>query len=132
MQKNDKPSDAERRVARRLQARFAGRVERGGHNKRICLIRNLSTSGALLLTRTRLRVGDAVNLELFVREDEDKPHTARGRIVRIEPLGFGELDPWLLRAAVQFDAPVKEVLQDVEALEDKQVRLGISSIPPPR
>jgi PilZ domain len=127
MYESQRPTDSERRIALRHAARVAGCVEGKLQDKRLCLIRNLSVTGALLLTESPLEIGESVHLDLYLDDDSTKTHTASARVVRIEPSAPGQNYPWLLRAAVKFEKPVIGVLSEIRALADKQARLGIAA-----
>jgi hypothetical protein len=91
------------------------------------LIRNLSVTGALLLTEAPLEIGESIHLDLYLDDDESKTHGASARVVRIDQQAPGQSYPWLVRAAVKFEKPVTGVLPEIRALADKQARLGIAA-----
>jgi hypothetical protein len=118
----DAPSDSDRREGSRLLACFPAYVERAPGEVHTTLMRDLSTTGVLLLVRLKLEVGDAVKLQLFISSiDEARPAT--GRVVRVEPLADDELGLWARRVAVQFDEPLTMYKAEIVALKEREKRL---------
>jgi hypothetical protein len=119
---SEEGSEEDRRIDIRHLACFPAHVETSEGVPRSALIRDLSVSGALLLTRARLRVGDPVKLALYLGEDPE-PYSAQGRVVR-EERRVGELaHPWTKSVAVQFDAPLTELEPQIKALAERQAAL---------
>jgi hypothetical protein len=77
-------------------------------------------SGALLLVRTTLAVGDAVRLRLFITGDMDEYRDVVGRVVRIEKLEDPFAGPWSSRVAVHFDEELRGVDKEIGALAKRQ------------
>ena len=112
----------DRRGGIRHLACFPAYLETGEGAPRSALIRDLSVTGALLLTRAKLKVGDEVKLALYLGEEET-PYPAQGRVVR-EERRTGELShPWTKSVAIQFDAPLTEIEPQIKALADRQAAL---------
>ena len=116
--------DSERREGERLLACFPAYVERADGKAQASLIRDLSTTGALLLVRSKLELGDRVKLQLFLSEDAEEPRPASGCVVRIEPLADDEVALWSRRVAVRFDEPLTMVEAEILALEERVKRLA--------
>lgn len=114
---------SERRVDPRHIACFPAHVETTEGAPRSALIRDLSISGALLLTRARLRVGDTVKLELHLRE-ASAPNTVTARVVREERRPSEMVHPWTKSVAVQFEEPIPELEEDAKALAERQAALS--------
>src|SRR5206468_1709349 len=89
---------------------------------RSALIRDLSVSGALLLTRAKLALGDTVKLSLYLREGLT-PFETTARVVREERRTSEMVHPWTKAVAVQFDEPLKELETEARALADRQAAL---------
>lgn len=114
------PSD--RRGGLRHLACFPAYLETTEGVPRSALIRDLSVSGALLLTRARLKVGDEVKLSLYFGEDEE-PFAAAGRVVR-EEKRTGELShPWTKSVAIKFDEDLTSIEPQIRELAAKQAAL---------
>jgi hypothetical protein len=113
---------ADRRVDIRHLACFPAHVETSEGVPRSALIRDLSVSGALLLTRASLQVGDPVKLALYLG-DEPEPYPAQGRVVREERRIGERAHPWTKSVAVQFDAPLTELEPQIKALAERQAAL---------
>jgi len=112
----------ERRGGLRHLACFPAYLETGEGAPRSALIRDLSVTGALLLTRAKLRVGDDVKLALYLGED-DEPFPVQGKVVR-EERRVGELShPWTKSVAIQFEAPLTEIEPQIKALAERQAAL---------
>lgn len=114
--------EAERRVDPRHLACFPAHLETAEGVPRSALIRDLSVSGALLLTRARLQIGDTVKLALHLREDAE-PFTATARVIREERRPSDLVHPWTNTVAVQFEAPIKELEEEAKALAERQAAL---------
>jgi hypothetical protein len=113
---------SERRGDLRHLACFPAHVETETGVPRSALIRDLSVSGALLLTRARLHIGDTVKLSLYLREGTP-PFMTTGRIVREERRPSEMVHPWTKALAVQFEAPLPGLEDEARALADKQASL---------
>jgi hypothetical protein len=116
---------SERRIGVRHFACFPAHIGRPDGAKRVAMIHDLSVSGALLVVRAQLAVGDAVSLQLFVTGDPDsRTRATHARVVRIEPLEPAEQALWSHRVAVQFDEPLVDFEPEIRALEARQRQLG--------
>ena len=120
---DDKFDAANRRRGDRHMACFPAVLERDGATRN-ALIRDLSVTGALLVTRARYDVGDQVTLRLQIHGDAVAPKTATGRIVRVTPLGPDEAGLWKRTVAVHFLAPVTELEPEVKALAERQLAVA--------
>src|SRR5688572_26182115 len=102
-------SPSERRLGDRHLACFPAYIERTEGGKKTSMIRDLSVSGALLLTQVSCEVGEPVRLELFITpEDLKQFRTAVGKVTRVERLEFERADVWSHRVAVHFDTPITQ------------------------
>lgn len=118
----EKPSASERRGDPRHLACFPAHVETSSGAQRTAIIRDLSVSGALLFTRARLAVGDAVRLSLYLKEGV-APWFATARVVRNERRSIEVAHPWTKAVAVCFDRPIPELEADAKALAERQAAL---------
>ena len=83
------------------------------------------SSGALLVVRAELAVGDVASLLLHVTGDpSSRTRATHARVVRIEPLEPDERALWSHRVAVQFDEPLTDFEPEIRALEAWQRQLG--------
>jgi hypothetical protein len=119
---DDGEGDAERRGEQRHLACFPAHLETAEGVPRSALIRDLSVSGALLLTRARLRVGDVVKLALHLREGLP-PYDTSARVVREERRPNELVHPWTKAVAVQFEAPIAALEGEAKALAERQASL---------
>jgi hypothetical protein len=116
---------AERRLGTRHLACFPAYLKRDDGTQRVSMIRDLSATGAQLLVRADVKVGDAIHLQLFIKGDVANSRDVAGKIVRVEKLEDPYSGPWSLRIAVQFDEDLDDVLPEIAALARRQ-----ASIPP--
>ena len=114
---------SERRGDFRHFACFPAHLETGEGIQRTALIRDLSVSGALLLTRAKLAIGDTVRLALYLKEGMD-PILTTGRVVREERRAMEVAHPWTKAVAVQFEVPIPEMEEEAIALADRQAALN--------
>ncbi len=123
----DVPPDSghERRVDERHFACFPAHIQRPGGSTRMALIRDLSVSGALLLTRQRLEVGEEIRLSLYLSEDVRDARPAVAHVVRIEPRTEDRAEVWHYTVAVHFKVPLTDCAAEIEDLERRQAALGI-------
>lgn len=116
----DSLTPSERRLGLRHLSCFPAHLERDGDGARAAMIHDLSVSGALLLVRSTLTVGDAVRLRLFITGDTSESREVVGRVVRIEKLGDPFAGPWSSRVAVHFDEELTGVDREIAALAKRQ------------
>jgi hypothetical protein len=120
------PPVSDRRTSTRHLAVFPAHVDTGTGTKRTAVIRDLSVTGALLLTRARVKVGDEITLSLYLTGDPTQAREVKGRIVRDERRSLEVSDVWPYAAAVHFDEPLADLEDDVKALAQKQASLGLT------
>jgi hypothetical protein len=124
------PAGSDRRRALRHLACFPALLTRDNAAGRQSLIRDLSVTGALLVTRARFEVGEEVTLQLHLGSDADPPVAAVGRVVRSAPLGPEEAGLWSRTLAVQFDRPLTEYEAQIKAIADRQAEVAAHGTPP--
>src|SRR4051812_45101556 len=86
--------------------------------ERLGLLRDASTEGALLFTKSRFSIDDRVKLS--VRVDEDTTIEISGRIVRLEKQTDGF---WTFRLGVRFVPPREDLAPLFKTLAERQERL---------
>jgi hypothetical protein len=111
---------SERRTATRHQAFVPAHVDTGNGQKRTAMIKDLSVSGALLLTRARVKPDDEVTLSLYLTGDPNVARIVKGRVVRDERRSIEVSDIWPFAVAIRFDEPFSEIEPDVKAIAEKQ------------
>ena len=122
----DTKDKEDRRRACRHLACFPAYVGTGEDPTNIALIRDISVGGALLLTRDRFEIGDAIELSMYVSGDpEAAPRLVAGKVVRFERRGAEQADLWLYSAAVSFEEPQAELEGEIRKLEEHQKKLGL-------
>ena len=80
------------------------------------LIRELSISGAQILTRTQFRVGASIDLALYIR-DTEHAEVVSGRVIRVERRK--ERGLWPIVVAVEFQTPLTAFEQEIRELARK-------------
>jgi hypothetical protein len=119
------PSTDERRSEERHLACFPAHIQRPGGSTRMALIRDLSVTGALLLTRAQLQVGEAVRLSLYLSDDATEARPVTARVVRFENRTADRAEVWHHSAAVRFDEPLRDCEAEIKSLAEKQAALGV-------
>jgi hypothetical protein len=89
------------------------------------VIHDLSVTGALLLVRTSLDVGERVMLQLHISENVAEVRIASGKVVRVVPLEENEIGLWARKVAVQFDVALTIYENEIAELHERQARLGL-------
>jgi len=80
------------------------------------LIRELSVSGAQILTQTKYTVGSRIELDLYIR-DTEHASPAVGRVIRVQRRPQGGL--WPIVVAIEFDQPLTAFEQEIKELAEK-------------
>ncbi len=124
-EKRSEPPPSDRRTDERHFACFPAHIQRPGGSLRMALIRDLSVSGTLLLTRQRLEVGETIGLSLYLNEDSDQARPAIGHVVRVEPRSPEKSEVWHHSVAVQFAAPLADCEAEIRAIAERQAELGV-------
>jgi hypothetical protein len=116
---------SERRIGVRHFACFPAHIEQSDGGKHVAMMHDLSVSGALLVVRAQLAVGDVVSLQLHVTGDPgSRSRATHARVVRVEPLEATERALWSHRVAVKFDERLTDFESEITALEAWQRQLG--------
>jgi Tfp pilus assembly protein PilZ len=115
----------DRRVQPRACACFPIHVHRKNGAARLALSRNLSTTGALLVVRSNLDVGERISLLLCLSEDRSDTVEVSGRVIRVEPRALDRADVWTHRVAVQFDAPIRDCRAELRAISLRQSEMAL-------
>lgn len=121
----DQGRPSERRAEPRHIAYFAAEIEPDGGETSIAIIRDLSVSGAQLLTRSKFKVGDPVKLSLYIL-DETTPRVVSGQIVRCERRGADYSDVWPNTVGIKFAEQLSDCEAEIKAVADQQARSGVN------
>jgi hypothetical protein len=119
---SDFPQPIDRRSGSRHEASLPASLETPQGRMRSALVRDLSTSGVLLLTRAKLEVGDAVGVYLHL-EGEGPPFVVRGKVVRESRRGIELVHPWTSTLAVHFDVAAPEPEPAAKELAARRAKL---------
>lgn len=118
-----RPSDRRARV--RHIACFPAELDTGAGPK-ICIIRDLSVSGAQLVTRAKLTVGAKVKISLYILDDAN-PRVVDGEIMRWERRGADYSDTWPNVVGVKFDTLLEDFEAEIKAVAEQQMQSGVTS-----
>lgn len=116
----DSMTPSERRIGIRYLSCFPAHLQVEDGGTRAAMIHDLSASGALLLVRTALAIGDTIRLNLFITGDMTESRAVVARVVRIEKLSDPYAGPWSSRVAVHFDDELTGIDQELAALAKQQ------------
>jgi hypothetical protein len=118
---HDSLTPSERRLGYRYLACFPAYLQHDDGSTRASMIHDLSLTGALLLVRAEMNVGDTVRLKLFIDGDVTRSRDVTARVVRVERLEDTLAGPWSRKIAVQFDdEDLGDVEQQIKDLAKKQ------------
>ncbi len=118
--------DANRRREERLAALVVAVLEVRGED-RSALLRDLSSSGAMCLTRARLEPGQAVRLRIHTHDDLANPMILDGEVARAARWADGGAF-WPYTVGIRFTSPAPEHLDRIREIADRQIAQGI--VPP--
>lgn len=115
--------EADRRRLDRIAAAAVTELVLGG-NAHMAMLHDLSGTGALVLTRTRVKAGDRVELRIHLGESLEEVVETAGTVVRVETWAGGE-SFWPLSVAVKFDQLTTGHEARLEAIRTRQEELGL-------
>lgn len=118
-------STTDRRSEERHFACFPAHIQRPGGSTRMALIHDLSVSGALILTRAKLAVGDHLVLNLYLTDDMSQVRRAPAHVVRVEPRTGKRAEVWHHSVAVQFEDQLVDCEAAIKEIADRQEALGV-------
>ena len=114
----------ERRVVPRHLACFPVHAKVEAKGNRIAVIKDISVTGALLLTRSQFEVGSGMELSMYLSGDPDGELTvATGEVVRTERRSKEVSDLWGFSAAVRFDEPLTHLEEQIKAVAKHQEKV---------
>jgi hypothetical protein len=118
----DSDDAEERRRDFRHLACFPAHLHAGPGVARSALIRDLSVSGALLLTRARFVAGAPIELSLYL-DDRPEAYKVAGHVVRSARRTGDLAHPWTMSLGVRFDRALTEIEPQIKALATRQAAL---------
>lgn len=122
---NDSISGANRRRELRHIACYPADIHRDSGEPNLSLIRDLSTTGALLFTTATLEKGQTISLELHLGEKEtSEVARVEAEVVRVSPRPAGQ-GLWRFSAAVKFPEPLDQWRAEIEELGKSLPPLGV-------
>lgn len=114
---------SERRHAERLLSCIPAFVNSPEGDQELAVIRDVSVTGARLLTRVELEEGHAVSLDLYLSGDKEQALTAGGTVIRVEANPDNEL--WRWEVGVRFARPIIEYAEQIESFTRRQHAEGV-------
>lgn len=114
------PESDDRRADERYLACFAAHIDAGKGREHTAVIRDLSVSGAKLLTRRNLPVGGAVTLRLYLTSEPSEARAVTAKVVRTERRAPEVAEVWQYDLAVQFDQPLADLDAEIQDLARRQ------------
>ncbi len=116
----DLPAGNDRRRGRRHLASLPVHERFEGSKPRTAMVRELSVTGAQILTQSRREVGSELSLELFFEEDAP-PRQVQARVVRAEPLA--EPGIWRHLTVVEFAEPLSDLEAEIREIAENQEKI---------
>lgn len=115
---------ADRRREFRHIACYPADLKRAAGDANLSLIRDVSTTGALLFTTATVEKGDTISLELHLGEEPARIANVDATVVRVaaRPPGHGL---WRFSVAVAFARPLHEWRADIEELGKTLPPVGV-------
>lgn len=107
----------ERRAAKRQLSCIPAYITGPAAEKALALIRDVSVTGARILTRAELDEGVPIDLELYL-SGESSALTASGVTIRVEPNPSN--DQWRWQVGVRFEPAITEHAALIEAFTQSQ------------
>ena len=122
-------TDSERRTHPRKLVCMAAHLEVSGRDEpHMAIVRDVSVTGALLLTRTKPDVGEVVDLQLFPGIDGGPDELGvRAKTIRVQPVDRNERGIWRYRVALEFEDDLKEHEGLIDELASKLQATGLAS-----
>lgn len=114
-----------RRESRKLTCIPAGFEEDGDQREHLALLHDVSTGGATLYTQERLEIGEHLELAMHLDEDPKETRPASARVVHCERRPWESSDFWTWQAGVEFDQPIDQYQDAIEALARRQRAAGL-------
>ena len=119
------PPPSDRRSEPRQLTCIPAHVESTRASPLIALIRDVSVTGALLLTRCRLERGERLKLNLYMTGNAKEGRPTRGRVARCERRSGDRADVWPWEVGVRFDEPISQYADEIKALTERQASDGL-------
>jgi hypothetical protein len=113
----------ERRRRVRHYVYLAAELVVEGTTPRTAITKDISEIGLLLLTRAELKMGQEVDLKIYLPGEEMRAVVVRGKVVRLEELSDEEKGIWRDKVAFTFDDPQPELAKEFEKLAAEQAKV---------
>jgi hypothetical protein len=113
----------ERRRRVRHYVYLAAELVVEGTTPRTAITKDISEIGLLLLTRAELKMGQEVDLKIYLPGEEMRAVVVRGKVVRLEELSDEEKGIWRDKVAFTFDDPQPELAKEFEKLAAEHAKV---------
>jgi hypothetical protein len=118
-----RPNPLERRKAARHPAKIPAYVEtQDDETQHLGLVRNISATGALVLTHAVFEPGENVQMALYL--SENGPRSTAGEVMRSQRVIDELAEVWPYEIALRFSEPI-DFADEVAQLVEQQVKLGV-------
>ncbi len=101
---------------------IAAQLETDATVRRAAVTWDVSSSGALLLTRGPVKVGASVRVVLHMPDGPTSGCILTGKVVRSQMLDRKRIGLWSESFAVRFDQPIDVLRQEIERLSVEQAQ----------
>lgn len=98
----------------------------GEEAKQTAVIHDMSMTGAYVLARGTVEVGDTLALTIHLSTDRSGPKVETGgRVVRVDPVPLERSVYWTHGIAIEFDERLDSIEEEINALADQLERMGV-------
>jgi hypothetical protein len=125
MSDTDAPPPSERRTEPRKLTCIPAYIQAPDESPLVALIRDASTTGALLLTRRQLEPGERLKLSLYLTGNAKDARPAHARVARCERRTGDRADVWPWEVGVHFDEPISQYADEIKELTERQASYGL-------
>ncbi len=115
----------ERRLQNRELTCIPAYLDGTGDGKHLGLIRDISMSGALVLTRSEIKVGEALRLCLYLGAQGEPAKEVDARVARVERAAPKQADMWPWRVGVEFTSSVEPHADAIAQIAERLKASGV-------
>ena len=102
--------------AQRVEAWAPVEVRPSDKSPRLAILHNASSSGLLLSARSKLRVGETLELQIVARKNEKLAQTVSAEVVRLD--GFAPESHWPWCFGLRFERQHHDLVEELLTLGD--------------
>jgi hypothetical protein len=98
----------------------------GGDAKHTAVIHDMSTTGAYVLARSAVEVGEKLALTIHLSTDRSGPsEETTGRVVRVDPVPLERSVYWTHGIAIAFEKPLVHIEKEISELAEQLESMGV-------